>query len=189
MPMPVTPQEMLGTLLGLFPDDTLRPADFEVVAADEVPAPYRLLLEHNYHMTVTLEAHYGTAVKLVVRERRHEGETYCRRLVLTVPAAAPGAEEKVVLAGAMRIRLNHCVPEVRRRILEAETPLGRILIEHGVLRWLEPNAYFRLRLDDRLRRLFGAPPGATMTYGRLATIFCGGEPAVELLEVLAPEAS
>ena len=185
--MSTSPHEMLAALLDIFPGDTLRRPDFEVVAVEEVPEPYRLLLAHHYHMTVTLEAHYGDSVRLCVRERRQVGETYARRLVLTVPALEPEGAPRVVLAGIMRIRLDQCGGEVRRRIVEAETPLGRILIEHNVLRWLEPDAYLRLRLDGRLRELFGASGDATVTYGRLARIFCDGEPAVELLEVLAPE--
>jgi hypothetical protein len=139
-------------------------------------------------MTVTLEAHHGSRVKLVILERRQEGSNYSRRLVLTASGGGAGPQEKVVLAGIMRISLAHCQEEVRRLILDGEMPLGRILIEHDVLRWIEPEAYLRLKLSTRLEKLFKSSTACEETYGRLATIFCDSRPAVELLEIVAPEA-
>ena len=48
----------LAALLALFPPaHYLRHA--EPVPADKVPEPYRQLLVHEHHMTVTVEAHHG----------------------------------------------------------------------------------------------------------------------------------
>lgn len=176
-------ERKLSSLLDLFASRRwIEREDIEVIECADMPLVYRNLLDHHYHMTVTLEAHHGSEVKLVILERKEDGDTYSRRLLLTA-----GAEARVVLAGVMRIRLEHCQEEVRRRIIEGRTPLGRILIEHDVLRWIEPEAYLQVRVDGALARLFGCPRGERTTYGRVATIFCDHEPAVELLEIVAPE--
>ena len=49
-----------------------------------------------------------------------------------------------VAIGLVLIRLDYCSPEVRAEILEEQTPLGRILINHNVLRRIEPTDYLRV---------------------------------------------
>jgi len=171
----------LLSLLGLFPQDGLSAGDMEIVAAEAVPEPYRQLLVHHHHMTVTLEEHHGSKVRLDVLNRRRDGHDYARKLVLRRES-----DDRVVLAGVMHFQLQHTAENVRRRIIEESAPLGRILIEENVLRWIEPHAYLRVRLSDELRRLFGAPAEARETYGRVALIISHNSPAVELLEVVAP---
>ena len=61
----------LTTLLALFPG-TLTPADCALVAAQDVPEPYRGLLVHEHHMTVTVEAYHGSPVNVRVLRRRHD---------------------------------------------------------------------------------------------------------------------
>jgi hypothetical protein len=85
----------------------------------------------------------------------------------------------------VRIHLPFCSDAVREAILAEQTPLGRILIEHDVLRRIEPTAYFRVRPGSYLRGWFGRPDPFS-TYGRLGIIHCDGQPAIQLLEVLAP---
>lgn len=178
-----TPQERLAALLHLFADNPLREEALEVIPESEVPEPYYGLLAHNHHMTVTLEARHHSPVELVVLEEFNDESSYARRLLLRTLEPA-GAD--VVMAGMMRTRLMYCDPPVREAILACKTPLGRILIENEVLRWIEPEGYLRLRLDADGRNFFGTDTAAE-TYGRLATIYCNGEPAVELLEIIAPE--
>lgn len=187
-PPETTPQGRLAALLSLFGDGALGAGQLEIISKEELPEPYQSLLAHNHHMTVTLESRHDSAVELVVLDEHVDETFYARRLLLRTPVARNGAAAggQVVMAGMMRIQLNYCEPPVREAILARQTPLGRILIKNEVLRWIEPEGYLRLRLDADGRRLFGAPT-ATVTYGRLATIFCNGEPAVELLEVIAPE--
>ena len=74
---------------------------------------------------------------------------------------------------------------MREEILAAQTPLGRILIQHRVLREVTSEAYLRVESDDPLVARFGLPE-PRVAYGRLATIFCDGVPAVDLLEIVAP---
>ncbi|HZN60620.1 MAG TPA: hypothetical protein VFD71_21280 [Planctomycetota bacterium] len=180
-PQPALSHPQLLSLLELFPEDALNLSRFEEVGPAEVPEPYRRLLVHRHHMTVTLEEHHNSPVTLEVLVRRRRGDDYARRLVLRA-----GSEQKIVLLGIMRFHLQHTKEEVRNAIIEEKTPLGRILIENNVLRWIEPHSYWRLHLDDELRRIFGVQKAA-VTYGRVAFIICHNSPAVQLLEIVAPE--
>ena len=59
-------------------DDLLWPADSSatLVHAATMPEPYRGLLAHNEHMTVTVEAYYGAPVDVRVLEAGREDEFY-----------------------------------------------------------------------------------------------------------------
>jgi chorismate-pyruvate lyase len=170
----------LNTLLALLP-----PADYlrswELVAAKEVPPPYQQLLVHEHHMTVTVEAHHGSLVDVRVLERKRAGNDYARKILLALQSNG-----RIVQFGIVRIRLPYCSVPVREAILAEKTPLGRILIQHDVLRRIEPTGYLRVIPGPGMMQWFGlAEP--TPTYGRLAYIYCDGQPAIELLEIVAPE--
>ncbi len=156
--------------------------EYEFVPADEVPAPYHGLLVHDKHMTVTVEAYHGDRVNVRVLARRHVGNDYARRILLTLAGSG-----RVVQFGIMRVRLDLCDPEVRESIVAAQVPLGRILIEHDVLRRIEPKAYLRVLPGPAMMSWFG-DAGSRPTFGRLALIHCNRQPAVELIEIVAPEA-
>ncbi len=177
-----TAELKLNALMELFPRGDLESCEMDVVAGLEVPAPYDRLLVHEAHMTVTLERRHGAPVELNVIEQHQVGDDYSRRLTLSVRN-----DKKVVMVGVMRIRLSFCAKKVREEILSATTPLGRILIQNKVLRFIEPSAYLRIPLTPRLRALFRARDEHDATYGRIARIVCSDETAVELLEVVAPE--
>jgi chorismate-pyruvate lyase len=169
----------LKTLLDLFPaaDDIPK---YEWVAAEKVPHPYHGLLVHEHHMTVTVEAFHGGPVDVVVLNRRLDGESYARRILLRRQGGGP-----VVQFGIVRIDLEQCSAPVRAAILRADTPLGRILIQNDVLRRIEPTAFLRAWPGHELTKAFGLEHPRP-TYGRTAIIHCNGKPAIELLEVVAP---
>ena len=87
--------------------------------------------------------------------------------------------------GLVRIDLGVCPEPVRNAIVEGKTPLGRVMIQHNMLRRIEPVAFLRVRLSAPMAAWFGVPAG-TETYGRLGVIYTGDRPAVEVLEILAP---
>jgi chorismate-pyruvate lyase len=155
--------------------------EYEFVPADEVPAPYHGLLVHDKHMTVTVESYHGDRVNVRVLARRHAGNDYARKILLTL-----AGNDRVVQFGIMRVQLDLCDPEVREAIVAARVPLGRILIEHDVLRRIEPKAYLRVLPGPAMMNWFG-DAGSRPTFGRLALIHCNRQPAVELLEIVAPE--
>lgn len=152
------------------------------VSVEAMPEPYRSLLAHESHMTVTLEEHHRTVLRLEVLQEMRQGHLYGRKILLT-----HGDTGAVLQFGIMRIDLRCCTPEIGNDILAAATPLGRILVEHGTLRRISTHGLLRIVPDEELRRHFGlAAESQGPVYGRLATIFCDGEPAIGLLEVVAP---
>jgi hypothetical protein len=155
--------------------------EYEYVTADEVPSPYQELLVHEHHMTVTVEKHHGSLVDVRILARRQDNGAYARKILLTLQSTG-----RVVQFGIMRVNLSLCSEAVRAEIVGGKTPLGRILIEHDVLRRIEPTAFVRVLPGPALTEWFGATE-PELTYGRLAYIHCDGLPAVELLEIVAPE--
>jgi hypothetical protein len=167
-------------LFALFP-----PADYmtrsELVPPGRVPPPYYGLLVHEHHMTVTIEAHHGDAVDVHVLEYRVAGDSYARKILLTLQRS-----KRVVMFGLMRVNFRYCSEEVRQKILAGQTPLGRVLIEANVMRRIEPTAFLRVTPGPAMIDWFGLD-GPRPTYGRFALIHCDEQPAVELLEIVAPE--
>lgn len=170
----------LRTLYALFPSADSLPA-YELVPADKVPAPYHGLLVHEHHMTVTVEAYHDSLVDVRVLDRRHDGDSYARKILLVLQNGG-----QIVLFGIVRVNLRYCSAAVREAILSERTPFGRILIEHNVLRRIEPTAYLRVVPGPTMMQWFGIDRPLP-TYGRLAIIHCDEHPAVELLEIVAPE--
>lgn len=176
--LPDSTRPDLRTLLSLFP-----PADFsefEIVPADEVPAPYQGLLVHEHHMTVTVEGFYRDFVDVKILARRHDNDAYSRKILLALQKTG-----RIVQFGIVRIHLGYCSEAVRAEIVAGQTPLGRVLIQHDVLRRIEPTAFLRVIPGAAMMQWFGLAE-ARPTYGRLAIIHCNEQPAVELLEILAP---
>jgi chorismate-pyruvate lyase len=168
------------TLYSLFPGTFSLPDVIEV-PAEEVPSPYRELLVHSHHMTVTVEARHQSPVDVYVLETHREGSWYARKILLFTKKT-----NYVVQFGIMRINLDMCTPVVRDSILRENIPLGRILIQHNVLRRIEPTAFLYVVPDDAMMQWFGLDEPIP-TYGRLAIIHCNNKPAVELLEIVIPE--
>jgi chorismate-pyruvate lyase len=162
---------------------TLRP-----LRPDDLPEPYRDLLDHRSHMTVAMERMCGGPVSLEVVATRIEPPAasgkrgrYMREILL---ASASGA---VVQQGIVRIDLDAIDGKTAAAILAAKIPLGRILIEANLLRDVHDVALLEVAPGPHLRRLFGpAAANAHRMFGRVAEISLGGRPAVELLEIAAP---
>jgi chorismate-pyruvate lyase len=166
------------------------------VAPGQVPEPARTLLDHRSHMTVAMERFHGCDVRLrVVAEaddRREHGPNdgwYAREILLETQAG------RVVQYGIVRIDLTHLEPATAFAIRQARRPLGRILIEAGMLRDVHGVKLLEIMPGPHLQELLGitgpqptviAPAAAV--YGRVADIQLNGRPAVELLEIVAPTA-
>lgn len=166
-------------LYRLLPDSNDRPLA-AVIPADEVPPPYHQLLVHPHHMTVTVEAFYGSPVDVKVLACRHHGDEYARKILLALQET-----ERIVQFGLVRIDLGVCPEPVRDAIVEGKTPLGRVLIQHDMLRRIEPVSFLKVRLSRPMAAWFGSGAGSD-TYGRIGVIYTGDRPAVEVLEILAP---
>lgn len=170
----------LQALLSLFPSagDI---ADACSVPADDVPEPYRRLLVHPHHMTITMEAHHGDEVWTQILSVHRDGDYYARRILLRLKRS-----NRVALYGIVRVNLALCAPAVREEIVAGQKPFGRVLIDHDVMRRIETTEFLRITPGPNLTNWFDLPT-PTPTYGRLAIIHCDEQPAVELLEIVRPE--
>ncbi len=169
----------LSALIGLFYQQPAELGVFHQVSVDKMPEQYRKLLAHEHHMTVTVERYHRSLVNVQVLDAKSAGTHYERRILLS--RQTDGA---VVQFGIVRLNFEYLGPDVRREIESRTKPLGRVLIEHQVMREIELLALWRVKPGPDLRRLFASKVGEA-TYGRTAIIHCNGEPAVELLEIVA----
>jgi len=175
-----SPQGAIADLCDGFFEDRSWVSNCEAVEADDIPQPARDLLVHHKHMTAILKAHYGQDVELHVLAVRLDGDEYARKILLTLPGRGD-----VVEFGIARLDLRFTDEEVRSAILARAAPLGAILIGHRVLTKVTPIWYLRFPADCPLMTYFGQSP--VEAFGRLATIHCNGDEAVELLEVVPGE--
>ncbi len=159
-------------------------ADFaprcDVVQPDEIPFPHDQLLVHHDHMTVELQRHHGAPVQVRVHAEHRDGDLYTRMISLA-PVDQP---DKVVEWGVVRLDFRYMDPAVRDEILSKKLPLGAVLIKHDVLRRIKPRWFIRCPADGPLVRLFGRPATPEEIYGRIGTIYCNNEPAIELIELV-----
>lgn len=172
---PAAPAPTLDELYAPFGPHVERPAA-EAIPAEELPEPYRRLLDHPHHMTVTVEAHHGGPVDVRVLESVRDGDDYARRILL-----ARRRDGAVVQYGVVRIDLTALPPAVRAEVLGGQTPLGRILIAHDVLRTVTPTRFLRVTPTAELREQLGDGP----LYGRLGVLTVDGRPAIRVCEILA----
>lgn len=165
------------------------------VSPNNVPEPARTLLDHRSHMTVAMERFYGGDVRLRVVSQADgtEGQSthsgwYAREILLETQAGT------IVQHGIVRIDLSHLDPQTAAAIREARRPLGRILIDAGMLRDVHGVRLLEIVPGSHLQKLFAGLAGpraapiaaATPVYGRVADIQLDGLPTVELLEIVAP---
>ena len=175
----MNPTPTADSLYSLFPDSDDR-SEMVPVSPDEMPQPYRQLLVHTHHMTVTVEGHYGQSVDVKVLESVQGERDYGRKILLTLRETGD-----VVQFGIIDVDLDALSDSVRREIVAGRTPLGRVLIQHDVLRSIHPVGFFRVLPSAKLCEWFGLQQ-PQVTYGRLGVIVTGERPAIQVLEILAP---
>ena len=168
-------------LISIYYRDSSLLGRFEQVESQAVPSVYRKLLDHSNHMTVTVESHHAENVDVEVLRSDVVDGHYRREILLKTHAS-----QRVVQYGIVRLYMKYLADEPRNEILGQCKPLGRVLIEHNVLREIELFDLLRVECGPVLSKFFGVEPG-TITYGRTALIHCDHEPAIELLEVVRPE--
>lgn len=170
----------LDSLIAVYYSDPSELGVFQNVSASATPAAYNHLLNHSHHMTVTVEAYYRDSVNVQVLRSSKNATHYCREILLTLQKT-----NRVVQYGIVRLNLATISEAPRNEILEEKKPLGRVLIEHQVHREIELFDLVRVTCGSALANLFSIA-GGTTTFGRTAMIYCNKEPAIELLEIVAP---
>lgn len=173
----VNPLDELKSLTSLFPEQSPLFEKAEHVPSALVPEPYKKLLAHDHHMTLAMEEHHNCTVDVKIIDRKEDRGCYCRKIVLTKKGT-----DKVVQFGIVKFDFQYVTEAVKNEIIQGEIPLGRILINHNVLRHIDLGAILKITAGPALAEYLQIEPGE-VTYGRLATIFCNGQPAVDLLEI------
>lgn len=162
---------------GFFGQDDVT-ADCHPIEPDELPVAVRPLLVHHEHMTLTLRSYHQQDVALQVLQHRVDGDAYRRQIVLVLTRT-----REVVELGVVRLDLRQVAEDVRKEILARETPLGDILVNHNVLRRIEPRWYLRFGAGSPVLDHFAAG-SRDEAFGRLGVIHCHDRPVIELLEVV-----
>ena len=170
----------LQTLVKLFYRQVSDLGDFDLVPGGGLPREYSHLLDHNHHMTVTLESHHGCPVEVEVLECESVADVYRRKILLRRQS-----DRHVVMFGIVQLHTRYLSKVVREEIESQQTPLGRVLIDHNVLRRVELGKLWKVVPNVELQQHFQLN-SARVTYGRTAVIHCNGEPAIELVEIVAP---
>ncbi len=151
---------------------------FESVSADELPDDYRTLLAHQNHMTVALEEFHHSLVRVRAVAEWQDDASYARCSRLN--RESDGA---IVQFGIMRIWLADLPQAVRQEIAAKQTPLGRVLIGHNLLREVELITLWRIMpgrvLKEHLELTSDSP-----IYGRSAQILVDDRPTVQVLEIV-----
>ncbi|MFO0013131.1 MAG: hypothetical protein ACK553_10330 [Planctomycetota bacterium] len=173
----------LERLISLFYREPQQLGIFALVDSNRLAEPYRGLLAHDRHMTVTVESFCRDTVDVQVLRSRTHGEDYSREILLRTQQVG-----QVVQYGIVRLHLHRIADGPKREILQEKKPLGRVLIEHQVLREVELLELWQVFCGPVLSELFSVSQD-TVTYGRTAMIHCNGEPAIELLEIVRPAPS
>lgn len=181
MQTPRTTTPILQALAGLFYSSQEELGVFQELGSPDVPQPYRQLLAHHKHMTVSVEAHHKSPVDVQVLAVSRDNDHYSRKILLSRKS-----DGRVVQFGIVRLHLPFLDEAVRHEIEQESTPLGRILIEHNVMREVELSTLWRVQPGEELQELLGMEPDH-ITYGRTALIYCDRLPAVELLEIVTEE--
>lgn len=175
-----SPLEMLKHLFESFSTEHLPPV--KVMAGNTMPEPFRSLLDHEHHMTVTMEKHFAESVRVKVLSESIQGNNYSR--ILNLVGEKTG---RIILFGAMRIRLDFLPKPAQQEILARKEPLGRILIRHEILRKLELVALLEINPFQDRSSWFDRSDTCNY-FGRLAKIHVENQVAVEVFEVVSPEA-
>jgi hypothetical protein len=135
----------------------LPPACF--IPAEEMPAPYRKLLDHRNDMTGTLQSHYGESIHLRTLEVAEDGDSLYRLVLLSTESG------KIVEFGAIRINLAVFDADTRAEVTACRKPLGGILNERGIAYRGKLVGLLTLHADERFRKLLELD-GDPLLYGR-----------------------
>ncbi|HEX5471738.1 MAG TPA: hypothetical protein VFW73_07610 [Lacipirellulaceae bacterium] len=184
--VPLTSEAQLFTpsasrLATLFFSDLDELGRFEPLTVDRLPPHYRTLLAHNDHMTVALENYHHAPVAVHALAEWRDETSYARCSVLT-----RHSDDAIVQFGIMRIWLSDLPAAAQTEITAKRSPLGRVLIEHNVLREVELITLWQIEPGPLLRQHLKTNCNSPL-YGRTAQILVDERPTVQLLEIVSSE--
>ncbi len=191
----------IDSLISQFYSNSDALAKFEQVAI--CSPPFDRLLDHNCHMTVTVEAFHQEQVDVVVQRscnRLRDGRSIWhddpelqgagRRLIAEQTVSysreitlVTHDTRKTVQYGLVRLDPSMIGRDVWLEIAGEGIPLGRALINHNVLRSVELDRLWKITPGEALSSILNTSPKETV-YGRTALIRCNDQPAIELIEIV-----
>ena len=177
---PTSGPPAIQDLVALFFDNPQMLGEVKECETDEMPWRYADLLAHDGHMTETVEKLFDSPVDVKVLDRRFDQPYYAREIALHRQT-----DGQIVQYGIVRLDVTFLEDDVCEEILAEQIPLGRVLIEHDVMREVQLSALWQIDVGTRLAEVFQCPVGTT-TFGRTAMIYLDGEPVIELLEIIVP---
>jgi chorismate-pyruvate lyase len=155
--------------------------DVEALKPEDVPDPYRSLLLHSDGMSARLASFHGERIVRNTLQVRSTGETYSRRLRLTLESSARPAAY-----AAVRIYLSLFSPSVRDQIVAGKRSLGAILKMYGIVCADRSVAPFRVLSDDAINDALGLSDTQEL-YGRAIRLHDRARRTLaEAVEILAP---
>lgn len=168
----------LQSLAGLFFDDCADLGEFQEVPPEKLGLPWVRLLAHTDHMTVTIENWHQSPVDVQVLDKRTTDSHYARKIVLRRQS-----DGQAVQFGIVRLLKSVLPADVMEQIESESIPLGRVLIEHNVMRKVKLMSTWRIKPGPALCAALDGPH-LQECFGRTALIYANGIPAVELLEIV-----
>lgn len=122
---------------------------YEVIAAEDVPQPYKKLLVHNGDMTSVLQNFHRKTVHVEAIDFIHRGDKVQRQVRLCGEDATP------VEYGAIEINLAAFEEAAQKDILDSYLPLGAILHKFKIDYLSRPRAFFKMQSDAHINAILG----------------------------------
>jgi len=168
----------VARLASIFYDDLSELGHFHPVAPEDLPDDYRSLLAHNDHMTVTLEAFHNDLVNVRVLAEWSDEASYARNSLL-----ARQRDGALLQFGIVRLWTKDLPAQARDEITTHRRPLGRVLIEHNLLREVELITLWQITPGPALKQHLQLPDHQQI-FARSAQILVDERPTVQLLEIV-----
>lgn len=168
----------LQSLVDLFFPDPETLGSFHEVPASALPENYRKLLAHPHHMTVANEEFHHSPVSVEVLAEQQTDSHYSRQILLRRTS-----DQQVVQYGIVRINRQQLPADVMSQIESKTLPLGRVLIDHDIMRTVKLLSLWQIVPGPYLTEQFAQGPIAEC-FGRTAILYLNALPVVELLEIV-----
>ena len=160
--------------------DNIALPPYRIIDADELPEPFRHLLDHTRDMTSVLQEFHSQQIHLENVDIVREDDHLLRRVALLAEDGRP------VEFGAIDIWLSRFTNEVQQVILDCRTPFGAILNENEIAYTSSPKCFFEIDSIDFMGAALGLESPARL-YGR--TNILGSEDRqimARVVEILPP---
>jgi chorismate-pyruvate lyase len=153
---------------------------YSPITPEHLTAEERFLLDHQGHMTTTLEAFYGHTVRLEVLDCWEQSRWYSRAVLLHLaPFFRP------VQFGVVVLELSALPAEIQQAIRRRQAPIGRLLMRYDPLRTVRIHGLWHFDLQEQWWDWFRLQEPCPFA-GRTACLSCASGPVAYLLEVVTP---